>query len=60
MTRLAPSGRAGCLGLAIVAAVAHARRATLTAHPGPDGGLHIIVDFPPPPADPFASGRAPA
>ncbi|MGW7256417.1 sensor histidine kinase [Streptomyces sp. NPDC054834] len=35
------------LGLAIVAAIAHAHRAALTAHPRPGGGLHITVDFPP-------------
>jgi signal transduction histidine kinase len=35
------------LGLAIVAAIAHAHGATLAAHPGPAGGLHITVDFPP-------------
>jgi signal transduction histidine kinase len=34
------------LGLAIVAAIAHAHRAPLAVHPGPDGGLHITVDFP--------------
>ena len=35
------------LGLAIVAAIAHAHRAPLTVHPRPGGGLHITVDFPP-------------
>jgi signal transduction histidine kinase len=34
------------LGLAIVAAIARAHRAPLTAHPRPDGGLHITVDVP--------------
>jgi signal transduction histidine kinase len=34
------------LGLAIVAAIAHAHRAPLAVHPRPDGGLHITVDFP--------------
>ncbi|WP_030441374.1 sensor histidine kinase [Actinoplanes subtropicus] len=34
------------LGLAIVAAIAHAHRAPLSVSPGPDGGLHITVDFP--------------
>ena len=34
------------LGLAIVAAIAHAHRAQLAVHPRPDGGLHITVDFP--------------
>jgi signal transduction histidine kinase len=34
------------LGLAIVAAIAYAHRAPLTAHPRPGGGLHITVDFP--------------
>jgi signal transduction histidine kinase len=37
------------LGLAIVAAIAHAHRAPLTVHPRPGGGLHITVDFPPVP-----------
>ena len=35
------------LGLAIVAAIAHAHHAAITAHPRPDGGLQITVDFPP-------------
>jgi signal transduction histidine kinase len=35
------------LGLAIVAAVAHAHRAPLAAHARPAGGLQITVDFPP-------------
>lgn len=35
------------LGLAIVAAIAHAHHASLIAHPRPDGGLQITVDFPP-------------
>jgi signal transduction histidine kinase len=35
------------LGLAIVAAIAQAHRAGLTAHPRPGGGLHITVDLPP-------------
>ncbi|GAA0933357.1 sensor histidine kinase [Virgisporangium aurantiacum] len=34
------------LGLAIVAAIAHAHRAPVTAYPRPGGGLHITVDFP--------------
>jgi signal transduction histidine kinase len=34
------------LGLAIVAAIAHAHRAPLTAQARPDGGLQITVDFP--------------
>jgi len=34
------------LGLAIVAAIAHAHRAPLAVRPGPDGGLVITVDFP--------------
>ena len=33
------------LGLAIVAAIAHAHHARLTAHPRPGGGLHVTVDF---------------
>ncbi len=35
------------LGLAIVAAIAHAHHASLTARPQPGGGLHISIDFPP-------------
>jgi signal transduction histidine kinase len=34
------------LGLAIVAAIAHAHRAPLAASPRPGGGLDITVDFP--------------
>ena len=34
------------LGLAIVAAIAHAHRAQLAVHPRPGGGLHVTVDFP--------------
>ncbi|GFJ81886.1 ATP-binding protein [Phytohabitans houttuyneae] len=37
------------LGLAIVAAIAHAHRAPLAAHPRPGGGLHVTVDLPPAP-----------
>ncbi|MGI5176643.1 sensor histidine kinase [Dactylosporangium sp. CA-152071] len=37
------------LGLAIVAAIAQAHHASLAACPGPEGGLHITVDFPPAP-----------
>ncbi|MFG2042928.1 sensor histidine kinase [Dactylosporangium sp. NPDC048998] len=33
------------IGLAIIAAIAHAHRAPLTAGPRPGGGLHITVDF---------------
>jgi signal transduction histidine kinase len=36
------------LGLSIVAAVAKAHHADLTAHPAPGGGLHIEVSFPDP------------
>nr|BFE60458.1 hypothetical protein GCM10020063_049840 [Dactylosporangium thailandense] len=39
------------LGLAIVAAIAHAHRAPLDARPGPQGGLRITVDFPAEPDD---------
>jgi signal transduction histidine kinase len=35
------------LGLAIVAAIAHAQHAALTAQPRPGGGLHVTVDLPP-------------
>ena len=34
------------LGLAIVAAIAHAHRAPLAVSARPDGGLHVTVDFP--------------
>jgi signal transduction histidine kinase len=36
------------LGLSIVAAIATAHDATLSAHAPPEGGLHIEVSFPPP------------
>ncbi|MGH3257356.1 MAG: ATP-binding protein [Streptosporangiaceae bacterium] len=36
------------LGLSIVRAIATAHHATITAHPGPDGGLSVSVTFPPP------------
>ncbi len=39
------------LGLAIVAAIARAHHATLTARPRPAGGLDITVTFPPPAPD---------
>jgi signal transduction histidine kinase len=39
------------LGLSIVRAIATAHHATITAHPGPDGGLSVIVTFPPAMAD---------
>ncbi|MFI5911992.1 sensor histidine kinase [Dactylosporangium sp. NPDC051541] len=37
------------LGLAIVAAIANAHHAPLSASPAPEGGLHITVTFPTPP-----------
>jgi signal transduction histidine kinase len=37
------------LGLSIVAAIATAHDATVTACPRPDGGLSVTVSFPPPP-----------
>ena len=36
------------LGLSIVRAIAAAHHATITAHPQPEGGLRIEVNFPPP------------
>jgi signal transduction histidine kinase len=39
------------LGLSIVAAIAAAHGASITAHPAPEGGLSIIVTFPPPTAN---------
>jgi signal transduction histidine kinase len=36
------------LGLSIVRAIATAHDATITAHPGPDGGLSVSVSFPQP------------
>ncbi len=42
------------LGLSIVRAIATAHDATITAHPGPDGGLSVSVVFPQP-ASPTAS-----
>ena len=48
------------LGLAIVAAIAHAHRAAVTAHPRPAGGLHVTVVFPSPGiAREPGSGRCP-
>ena len=41
------------LGLSIVRAIAAAHHASIAASPGPDGGLSVIVTFPPP-----ASGDA--
>jgi signal transduction histidine kinase len=51
------------LGLSIVAAIATAHDAILSAHAPPEGGLHIEVSFPPPlpppppPANPVGPGR---
>lgn len=36
------------LGLSIVRAIATAHCATISAHPSPEGGLSIEIDFPPP------------
>jgi signal transduction histidine kinase len=44
------------LGLAIVAAIAHAHRAELIADPRPGGGLRLTVDFPAEPGISPASG----
>ncbi|HYW26915.1 MAG TPA: ATP-binding protein, partial [Terriglobales bacterium] len=48
--RLAPDRADGTdglgLGLSIVAAVATAHGAALRAHPGPNGGLDVVVCFP--------------
>ncbi|MGB9112633.1 MAG: ATP-binding protein [Acidimicrobiales bacterium] len=35
------------LGLSIIRAIAAAHGATLSVHPGPEGGLAVAVDFPP-------------
>jgi signal transduction histidine kinase len=43
--RAAEAGGSG-LGLSIVAAIAKAHGAVLSAHPGPDGGLNVEVAFP--------------
>jgi signal transduction histidine kinase len=43
-----PAGDEGLgLGLSIVAAIAKAHRAALTINPGPQGGLSIVIIFPP-------------
>ena len=44
--RTGTSGNAG-LGLSIVASIARAHRASITAHPNPGGGLHLKVQFQP-------------
>ena len=46
------------LGLSIVAAIATAHDAVITAHAPPEGGLHIEVSFPAAPVGPIAD-RAP-
>jgi signal transduction histidine kinase len=48
------------LGLSIVSAIAQVHNATLTARPGPDGGLDIEVCFPEPPATTNAGNRTQA
>ncbi len=58
-----PARRAGGhgLGLSIVAAIAAAHAATITAQPRPGGGLAIVVTFPPPAGPPAwraSGGRA--
>jgi signal transduction histidine kinase len=40
------NGHGHGLGLSIVAAIAGAHRATIAAHPQPDGGLRVQVSFP--------------
>ena len=45
--RVGDSGRQG-LGLSIVRAIAAAHDATVDATPGPNGGLTVVVTFPPP------------
>jgi signal transduction histidine kinase len=47
----ASNGNGHGLGLSIVAAIAEAHGATITAHPRPEGGLRIQVSFPGQPAD---------
>jgi signal transduction histidine kinase len=49
--RAAQAGGSG-LGLSIVAAIAKAHGAVLSARPGPDGGLSVEVTFPPLAASP--------
>jgi signal transduction histidine kinase len=46
------SGTGHGLGLSIVAAIATAHDAVITAHARPEGGLHIEVSFPPAPVSP--------
>ena len=43
----ASDGHGHGLGLSIVAAIASAHDATLDIHPNPDGGLRVLVTFPP-------------
>jgi len=49
--RVGDSGHQG-LGLSIVRAIANAHGAAIDASPGPNGGLSIVVRFPPPAALP--------
>lgn len=58
--RTAPSDGHHGLGLSIVAAIAAAHRATVTATARPDGGLAVEVRFPPPlPGDVRTSAASP-
>ena len=50
-TPRASNGHGHGLGLSIVAAIADAHHATITAHAQPEGGLHIRVSFPGQPPD---------
>jgi signal transduction histidine kinase len=53
----ASNGNGHGLGLSIVAAIAEAHGATITAHPRPEGGLCIQVSFPGQPADDTGCSR---
>jgi signal transduction histidine kinase len=50
-TPRASNGNGHGLGLSIVAAIAGAHDATITAHARPEGGLHIRISFPGQPPD---------
>jgi signal transduction histidine kinase len=50
-TPRASNGNGHGLGLSIVAAIADAHDATITAHAPPGGGLHIRISFPGQPSD---------
>jgi signal transduction histidine kinase len=59
-TPRASNGNGHGLGLSIVAAIADAHDATITAHARPEGGLHIRISFPGQPSDAACDPAPPA